>query len=87
MEARTYSLEQRSIPYHKFNTIFRFLDKYLPKWRLTLDAGSGAGIYAIALAKRGYDAIFLDYSRENLKTTRQEIKKGVTEKSNEWWKA
>ena len=42
---------------------------------LILDAGSGTGIYTIALAKRGYDLILLDYSRENLKANRQEIEK------------
>ncbi|MEM0155813.1 MAG: class I SAM-dependent methyltransferase [Thermoplasmataceae archaeon] len=45
------------------------------KRRLIVDAGSGTGIYTIALAKRGCDVILLDYSKENLKANREEIEK------------
>ena len=70
-------------PYHtlEFNTTFRFLDKYLPKEGLILDAGGGTGIYSIALAKRGYDVVLLDYSKENLRAARREIERaGVGER-------
>jgi 2-polyprenyl-3-methyl-5-hydroxy-6-metoxy-1,4-benzoquinol methylase len=39
-----------------------FLEKYLPRQGLVLDAGGGPGPYTIELAKRGYDVVLFDLS-------------------------
>jgi hypothetical protein len=38
-----------------------FLEKYLPKKGLVLDAGGGPGRYTIELAKKGYDVVLLRF--------------------------
>lgn len=64
-------------PYHQIEFIvtMHFLEKYLPKHGLVLDAGGGPGRYAIELAKRGHDVILLDLVPEMLKLARRKIKK------------
>ena len=51
-------------PYHRLEFIVTmyFLDKYLPKKGLILDAGGGPGRYTIELAKKGYDVVLFDLS-------------------------
>jgi 2-polyprenyl-3-methyl-5-hydroxy-6-metoxy-1,4-benzoquinol methylase len=51
--------------YHKLEFIvhMHFLEKYLPKEGLILDAGGGPGRYTIELAKKGYNVILLDLSQ------------------------
>jgi ubiquinone/menaquinone biosynthesis C-methylase UbiE len=59
---------QRS-PYQRleFDTTLVFLQRYLPKSGLILDAGGGPGRYTIELARRGYDVVLLDYTPANLR--------------------
>ncbi|MCL4404921.1 MAG: class I SAM-dependent methyltransferase [Candidatus Marsarchaeota archaeon] len=66
----------RQDPYHslEFETTFMFLDKYLPKNGLLLDAGGGTGVYSIELAKLGYRTVLLDYSKENIEMAKKEIR-------------
>lgn len=52
-----------------------FLEKYLPKQGLVLDAGGGPGRYTIELAKRGYDVVLLDLVPEMLKLAKRKIQK------------
>ncbi len=63
-------------PYHRleFDTTLRFLEKYLPKRGLILDAGGGPGRYSIELAKRGYDVVLLDLVPEHLEFAKYKIK-------------
>jgi SAM-dependent methyltransferase len=70
-------------PYHEIEFIvtMHFLEKYLPKSGLVLDAGGGPGRYTIELAKRGYDVVLLDLVPDMLKLARRKIKKAeVAEK-------
>jgi ubiquinone/menaquinone biosynthesis C-methylase UbiE len=62
-------------PYHSLEYIVttHFLEKYLPQKGLILDAGGGPGRYTIELAKRGYDLVLFDLSRECLR----EAEKGI----------
>ena len=64
-------------PYHQveFIVTMHFLEKYLPKRGLILDAGGGPGIYTIELAKKGYDLILLDLVKEMLEIARRKVKK------------
>jgi ubiquinone/menaquinone biosynthesis C-methylase UbiE len=50
-----------------------FLEKYLPKTGLVLDAGGGPGRYTIELAKKGYDVVLLDLSPRCLELARKKI--------------
>jgi len=63
--------------YHRleFDTTFHFLDKYLPKRGLILDAGGGPGRYTLELAKKGYDVVLLDATRANLDFALRQIKR------------
>ena len=63
-------------PYHSLEYIvtMHFLEKYLPKKGLILDAGGGPGRYTIELAKRGYDMVLFDLSRECLREAEKEIR-------------
>jgi len=61
-----------------------FLEKYLPKTGLVLDAGGGPGRYTIELAKRGYEVVLLDLSPKCLAIARREVgKAGVGDKVKE----
>jgi len=62
--------------YHRLEYIvhMHFLEKYLPKKGLILDAGGGPGRYSIELAKRGYEVVLLDLSLKCLKIAEREIK-------------
>jgi len=73
----------RQAPYHQIEFIvtMHFLEKYLPKHGLVLDAGGGPGRYAIELAKRGYDVVLLDLVPEMLKLAKKKIRRaGVLRK-------
>ena len=63
--------------YHRleFETTLHFLEKYLPKKGLVLDAGGGPGRYTIELAKRGYEMVLLDMTPANLEFARRQIKR------------
>jgi 2-polyprenyl-3-methyl-5-hydroxy-6-metoxy-1,4-benzoquinol methylase len=63
-------------PFHKleFDTTLYFLEKYLPKKGVILDAGGGPGRYTIELAKRGYHVVLLDLTKENLILAKKKIK-------------
>jgi ubiquinone/menaquinone biosynthesis C-methylase UbiE len=67
--------------YHRLEFIVQmhFLEKYLPKKGLILDAGGGPGRYTIELTKRGYSVILLDLSPKCLKIARREIRKAGVE--------
>ncbi|MFX0043013.1 MAG: class I SAM-dependent methyltransferase [Candidatus Hodarchaeota archaeon] len=70
-------------PYHQIEFIItiHFLEKYLPKKGLILDAGGGPGRYAIELAKRGYDIILVDLIPEMLEIAKKKLKEaGLTER-------
>jgi len=62
-------------PYRRLEFIVttHFLEKYLPKTGLVLDAGGGPGRYTIELAKRGYRVVLLDISRQCLELARKKI--------------
>jgi len=62
--------------YHRLEYIvhMHFLEKYLPKKGLILDAGGGPGRYSIELAKKGYEVVLLDLSPKCLKIAEREIK-------------
>ena len=63
-------------PYHKLEFIVTmyFLDKYLPKKGLILDAGGGPGRYTIELAKKGYDVVLFDLSTKCLREAEKRIR-------------
>jgi SAM-dependent methyltransferase len=63
--------------YHRleFETTLHFLEKYLPRQGLILDAGGGPGRYTLELAKRGYQVVLLDLTPANLEFARRQIKR------------
>jgi len=63
--------------YHRLEFIvtMHFLDKYLPKKGLVLDAGGGPGRYTIELAKKGYEVVLQDISPKCLEIALREIEK------------
>ena len=63
-------------PYRQLEFIVtaHFLDKYLPKKGLVLDAGGGPGRYTIYLAKKGYDVVLFDLSAECLREAEKRIR-------------
>lgn len=70
-------------PYHslEFSTTLMFLNKYLPKAGLVLDAGGGTGIYTIGLAKQGHNMVLLDISSHNIAAAKKEIaREGIVKK-------
>jgi SAM-dependent methyltransferase len=71
--------------YHRleFQTTLRFLEKYLPKKGLILDAGSGPGRYTLDLARRGYQVVLLDLTPANLDFARRQIKRHKLQKQVE----
>jgi 2-polyprenyl-3-methyl-5-hydroxy-6-metoxy-1,4-benzoquinol methylase len=62
--------------YHQIEFIVtvHFLEKYLPRHGLVLDAGGGPGRYTIELAKRGYNVALLDFAPEMLELAKKENK-------------
>jgi len=62
-------------PYHRLEFIvtMHFLEKYLPRHGLVLDAGGGPGRYSIELAKRGYDVVLFDLSPKCLELAKKKI--------------
>jgi ubiquinone/menaquinone biosynthesis C-methylase UbiE len=68
-------------PFHRleYETTIIFLNKYLPKKGLILDAGGGPGRYTILLAKKGYNMVLLDLTKENLEFAKSMIKKNKVE--------
>ena len=62
--------------YHKLEFIvtMHFLEKYLPRKGLILDAGGGPGRYTVELARRGYDVVLFDLSPECLKEAERRIR-------------
>lgn len=52
-----------------------FLDKYLPKTGVVLDAGGGPGRYTVELAKKGYDVVLLDISPKCLELAKKKIER------------
>ena len=64
-------------PYHRleFETTLHFLEKYLPKNALILDAGGGPGRYTVELAKRGYEVVLLDMTPANLAFAKRQIRR------------
>lgn len=72
--------------YHQLEYLVttHFLEKYLPKTGLVLDAGGGPGRYTIELAKKGYEVVLLDLSPKCLATARREVRKaGVGDRVKE----
>lgn len=67
--------------YHmlEFLVTAHYLDKYLPRGGLVLDAGGGPGRYTIYLAEKGYDVVLLDISPRSLEVARREIRKAGVE--------
>ncbi len=63
--------------YHRleFETTLHFLEKYLPKNGLILDAGGGPGRYTVELAQRGYQMVLLDMTPANLAFAQRQIKR------------
>ena len=59
----------------ELETTLYFLEKYLPKKGLILDAGGGPGRYTLELAKRGYDVVLLDMTPANLEFARRQIRR------------
>jgi 2-polyprenyl-3-methyl-5-hydroxy-6-metoxy-1,4-benzoquinol methylase len=66
----------RQDPYHQLEHMvtMHFLQKYLPKRGLVLDAGGGPGSYAIELAKAGYNIVLLDLVPEMLELAQRKAK-------------
>jgi len=63
--------------YHQLEYLVtkHFLEKYLPKNGLVLDAGGGPGRYTIELAKKSYNVVLLDLSPKCLAIARREVGK------------
>jgi ubiquinone/menaquinone biosynthesis C-methylase UbiE len=62
-------------PYRRLEFIvtMHFLDKFLPKKGVLLDAGGGPGRYSIELAKKGYDIVLFDLSPKCLELAKKKI--------------
>jgi len=72
--------------YHQLEYLVttHFLEKYLPKHGLILDAGGGPGRYTIELTKKGYEVVLLDLSPQCLGIARRKIKEaGVGDRVKE----
>ena len=59
----------------EYTITMHYLEKYMPKTGLVLDAGSGPGRYSIELASRGYEVVLLDLSDVQLGIAREEVAK------------
>lgn len=64
-------------PYNRIEHMVttHFLQKYLPKRELILDAGGGPGRYAIELARQGYSVVLLDIAPEMLEIAQRKVKR------------
>ena len=84
--ARSEWRRLRQDPYHKIEFIvtMHFLEEYLPKRSLVLDAGAGPGRYTIELAKRGYDVVLLDLVPEMLELAKKKVRRAG--ELNKWLK-
>jgi ubiquinone/menaquinone biosynthesis C-methylase UbiE len=74
-------------PYHpiEFMITMHFLEKYLPKQGLVLDAGGGPSRYTIELAKQGYSVVLLDLVPEMLRIAKRKAKRaGVLGRINQF---
>ena len=67
--------------YHRLEYIvhMHFLDKYLTKKGLILDAGGGPGRYTVELAKKGFQIALLDLSPKCLEIAKREIRNAKVE--------
>jgi SAM-dependent methyltransferase len=67
--------------YHQLEYLvtMHFLEEYLPKQGLVLDAGGGTGRYAIELAKKGYRVVLLDLSPKCLEIARNQTREAGVE--------
>ena len=63
--------------YHQLEFIVtkHFLEKYLPKKGLILDAGGGPGRYSIELARKGYGVVLFDLSPRCLEVAALQIER------------
>ena len=63
--------------YHRleFETSLHFLEKYLPRQGLVLDAGGGPGRYTMELAQQGYQMVLLDMTPANLMFAKRQMKR------------
>ncbi len=63
--------------YHRleFETSLYFLEKYLPRQGLVLDAGGGPGRYTMELAQQGYQMVLLDMTPANLMFAKRQMKR------------
>ncbi len=64
-------------PFHQleWKTTWHYLERYLPKKGLILDAGGGPGRYSIELAKRGYKVILMDLTQKFLEIAKRRAKR------------
>jgi ubiquinone/menaquinone biosynthesis C-methylase UbiE len=67
--------------YHQLEYVvhMHFLDKYLPKKGLLLDAGGGPGRYTLELARKGFKVVLLDLSPKSLEFAKREIRSAKVE--------
>lgn len=63
----------------EFITTTHYLEKYLPKKGHILDLGCGTGVYAVPLAKKGYDITLVDISKGLLDHAVKDMKKNKLE--------
>ena len=63
--------------YHRleYETTLHFLEQYLPKNGLILDAGGGPGRYSLELVRRGYEVVLLDMTPANLEFAKRQLKR------------
>jgi len=60
---------------------WRYIEPYLPKKGIILDAGGGTGKWSVPMAKKGLKVIICDLSKEMLKVAWQKVKQ---EKLESW---
>jgi SAM-dependent methyltransferase len=58
-----------------FETSLHFLEKYLPRQGLVLDAGGGPGRYTMELAQQGYQMVLLDMTPANLEFAKRQMRR------------
>ena len=64
-------------PFHQleWKTTWHYLERYMPKKGLILDAGGGPGRYSVELAKKGYRVVLFDLVPEFIETARKKARK------------